>query len=323
MLDNSHCMFQSNARHPLGNLRSDLAIKEPCTVYLLDLQVSFRNIRRSDAHQLASRYQPPSVPTSVMALLFCSSETLASSLTPAVLCTLLLRWWHTTQRQMIIDLTACMLCLALYPMKQPQLPLALAVAYTVWTHLSISYEASGLPSHSTFMRNLVFVKQGRKPDDCIVCWDHEHRLAQLFCGHRCCDRCLQLLGEDSQTTCPLCRRSLFSVDNGLFCDRVEAAAWKGMVVCLALPTALHFLAGLHDVQRAQAPEALLSFVCALLYGFFLLTMAGSIWRYGAKSYMGPHDAEVDARVVMATVTSALFVSHAVVLYQTWFKSIFS
>lgn len=94
-----------------------------------------------------------------MPLLSYSPETLAGALTPAVLFTLSLRWRHTSRGRMIRDLIACVLCLALRPFRQPQLPLALAIVHTVWTYLYFSHEAPNLPSHSTFMRNLVFVNK--------------------------------------------------------------------------------------------------------------------------------------------------------------------
>lgn len=71
------------------------------------------------------------------------------------------------------------------------------------------------------MRNLQIVQPSDEKDggekECKVCWDDEQELAKLACNHYCCRRCLQLMGEKLQNTCPVCRKPLFSGnDFGLF-----------------------------------------------------------------------------------------------------------
>ncbi|KAF2725495.1 hypothetical protein K431DRAFT_196219, partial [Polychaeton citri CBS 116435] len=98
----------------------------------------------------------------------------------------------------------CLACLAWHRSKQPLLPLSLAVGYTVWTSLPESFKSLNLPSHSVFMHRLQLVQPRNELDECKICWDSTHRLAEFSCGHRYCEHCLQLMGEHLQTTCPMC-----------------------------------------------------------------------------------------------------------------------
>lgn len=215
-----------------------------------------------------------------MALLSGSCGTLAGKVTFAVLCTLLLRRRHTTRGQRARDIKVCVLCLVLYPLKRPQLPLALAIAYTVWTYVPGSHNARDLPDHATFMRNLLFVTQSEPPTHCIVCCNRAHRLAALPCRHRCCDRCLRLISEDFHAACPNCRRRLFSTDDGRVHHRVEPLAAKANVILTAITVVLQILNCFHELRRAQLAAAIDSFGCALTLSCPLLAVGFLVRLYG-------------------------------------------
>lgn len=61
-----------------------------------------------------------------------------------------------------------------------------------------------------------------KAAECMVCWD-ELTLLRLPCGHEACMQCLQSMGENYQTSCPMCRRPLFSAIDWLLLADMKSA----------------------------------------------------------------------------------------------------
>jgi RNA polymerase subunit RPABC4/transcription elongation factor Spt4 len=135
------------------------------------------------------------------------------TLTLVVLCGLPLQWSHRTWSEVLKDLLACVLCLCGHFTRMlPRLLFSLAIAYVAWVSTPESFSSLTLPRHSKFMRTLFFPpgEELEEPEESKVCWDDNNRLAHMPCGHRFCESCLQLMGEQFQTACPMCRVPLFS-----------------------------------------------------------------------------------------------------------------
>lgn len=210
-------------------------------------------------------------------------------LTAGVLCTLLfqrpLPVWSSFARDFIASLT----CLFLHRYSYATASLSLAVAYVVWTLLLPgSFASLHLPSYATFMRTTTLIQIQSKEDEdessqqeCKVCWDTAHALAQLPCGHHCCQGCLNLMNEHLQTACPVCRRPLFSAY-----DRSIFVTTKAGVACAAVNCFLHFLMGVHELRGAQYYSAVLSFGFACAIGRYLWFVGVLVREFGENWWRG-------------------------------------
>lgn len=218
----------------------------------------------------------------------------AKTLTLAVLCMLPLRWPHRTWSQVSKDFLAFPLCLCLHLTGMPPiLPLSAAIAYVVWVSLPGSFSSLTLPRHSEFMRTLVF-PPGEEPDECNVCWDNENRLAQLPCWHRCCEGCLRLMGQLSQTACPTCRAPLFSKR-----DRIMFVMSKGSVAVAVVNIAVYSLRLLLNLQAGNFLNAGICFGSMCPMAWYLRAMIGfcrergeSWWRDAAAATKEPASFEL-------------------------------
>ena len=196
------------------------------------------------------------------------------------------------------DSMAGLSCMALHRHNYATASLSIALAYAVWILLPGSFSSLDLPSYTTFMRTTTLIQpkeeeeeeeedESSSQEECKVCWDTAHALAQLPCGHHVCQGCLQLMNEHLQTACPVCRRPLFGAhDAGVF---VTA---KASVACAAVNALLHFLVGLHELRGAQYYGAVLSFgfSCAIarylwFVGVLVREFGGDWWR-GAPATVG-------------------------------------
>lgn len=175
------------------------------------------------------------------------------TLTLVFLCALPLQWSYKTWPAISRDLLASVLCLYGHSvtMIPPRLPFSLAIAYVVWVSTPSSFSSLTLPRHSEFMRNLVF-PPSEEPEECKICWD-DARLAQMPCGHRFCKRCLQLMGEQFQTTCPMCRVPLFSKH-----DRMMFIVSKSAVAISAVNLAIYALRVFRELQAGKHALAVVS-----------------------------------------------------------------
>ena len=227
------------------------------------------------------------------------------ALTAVVLCSLPLQYPHSVRSAYISDLIAVLSCLLLSLRKPATLSLSLAIAYVVWTLVPGSLSSLNLPSYAKFKRNTVFVHPKDESDECKVCYDTAHALAQLPCGHRFCEGCLQLMNEHFHTACPMCRRPLFSSY-----DRTVLAVMKASVACGAVNAALHLLVCVHELRSAQYYSAIFSlgFSCAIgryLWHVGVLVRAfGENWWRGGATTMGT--TPVSVRAVCLALGSGVF-----------------
>jgi hypothetical protein len=186
------------------------------------------------------------------------------TLTLIVLCGLPLQWPHRTWSDVSKDLLACVLCLCgHFTGAPPRLPFSLAIAYVVWVSTPGSFSSLVLPRHSEFMRTLAF-PPGGEPEECKVCWDDENRLAQMPCGHRFCESCLELIGERFQTACPMCRVPLFSRY-----DRMMFVVSKSAVAISAVNLAIYSLRLVRELQAGRFVQATVSFGSMFPMVFYL------------------------------------------------------
>lgn len=148
--------------------------------------------------------------------------------------------WHRTAYNLVVWL----LCLFLLQLQTPRETLAfcLAIGYTAWNLLPGSFTSLDLPSHSNFMRGL---RVQDKQAECMFCWD-ELPLVQLPCKHQACVQCLQPMGENCQTTCPMCRRPLFNA-----MDWLLFAAMKSAFVSWSTAVPLCFMDACHELSHGQ------------------------------------------------------------------------
>jgi hypothetical protein len=209
------------------------------------------------------------------------------ALTAVVLSSLFLQWLRPTWSGYVRDLVAGLSCVVLHLRKPANLSLSFAIAYVVWNLVPGSLGSLNLPSYATFKRNTVFVQPKDESDECKVCYDTAHALAQLPCGHRFCEGCLQLMNEHFHTACPMCRRPLFSSY-----DRTVLAVMKASVACGTVNSVLHLLVCMHEVRSAQCYSAVFSlgFSCAIgryLWHVGVLVRAfGENWWRGGATTMG-------------------------------------
>ena len=175
------------------------------------------------------------------------------NLTLVVLCGLPLQWPYRTWPAILRDLLAGILCIYGHSLAgiPPRLPFSLAVAYVVWVSTPSSFSSLTLLRHSEFMQSLALSPEDQ-PEECKVCWD-EHRLAQMPCGHRFCKRCLQLMGEQFQTSCPMCRAPLFSKH-----DRAMFIVSKSAVAISAVNLAIYALRVFRELQARRYALAVVS-----------------------------------------------------------------
>jgi RNA polymerase subunit RPABC4/transcription elongation factor Spt4 len=211
------------------------------------------------------------------------------TLTLVVLCGLPLQWPYRTWPTIPRDLLAGFLCfyghsIAAIP---PRLPLSLAIAYVVWVSTPGSFSSLTLPRHWEFMHNLA-LSPDEEPEECKICWD-DARLAQMPCGHRFCKRCPQLMGEQFQTACPMCRAPLFSKH-----DRAMFIVSKSAVAISAVNLAIHALRVTRKLQARRYALAVVSLGSMSPMIFHLLftvyqcrTKGENWWRDSAASSTEP------------------------------------
>lgn len=147
-----------------------------------------------------------------------------------VLSLLVIQWPWKRWSYRTTDVIVWSCCYALHHFKQPLLSHHLALAYTVWNLYPGSLTSKKLPGHKQFMRDLKTTKASETSSECTICWSDDCDLAKISCGHPFCKPCLQQMGEGErfQTTCPMCRKPLFSVHS-----RLMLATTKGTYVCMA------------------------------------------------------------------------------------------
>lgn len=155
------------------------------------------------------------------------------------------------------------------------LSLSIALFSTVWTRLPGSYSSFKYPSYSDFTRRLQFVQPRRATEDCWVCWDSEHRLAELICGHRACERCLQLMREKFQTACPVCRQPLFDVY-----DRTAFVLAKGSVASATTTATLIAIRASYELQRSAYYQALFVLAPLLFTAIYLRIVFYYVHHFG-------------------------------------------
>lgn len=200
--------------------------------------------------------------------------------TVPVLSLLFMLWRNDRPRiQRALDLSVCAACFAFNRVHQPLMALGLAVGYTICTAVPGSYASlSLLPSHAVFMRELEIIQSSDDNDEeghCPVCYDHEYPLARLPCDHTCCVRCLKLMAKSYLTTCPQCRRPLFSVN-----DRMVYILSKGALACMGVNVALLLFISLQEIRTSQYGNAVISFGSICLYLPFLWFYCFLIWKHG-------------------------------------------
>lgn len=228
------------------------------------------------------------------------------ALTAAVLCSLSLQYPHPVASAYIPDLLALLSSYLLHLLtKPPTLPLTLALAYAAWTFLPGSFASLNLPSYATFKRTTTFItpkEDASESDECRVCWDTAHALAQLPCGHRVCEGCLDLMNEHCQTACPMCRRPLFASSDAACFVLTKASVAVGVV-----NTTLHVLVCVHEVRSGHNLGAMLSFgfSCMIgrylwLYGILIRNFGENWWR-GSPATVGSSTRSVKA-ACLALVT---------------------
>lgn len=166
--------------------------------------------------------------------------------------------WHRIAQNIVV--WSC--SVGLLHLSQPRevWTFCLALGYTVWNLLPGSFTSLNLPTHSTFMRTL---EVQDKQAECMVCWE-ELCLAALPCRHEACERCLQLMGDDCQTACPMCRKPLFGV-----LDWQVLAAMKTSVVSMAITSTICFPEALHEILRRHYLHGGIWMACHFLVGFML------------------------------------------------------
>ena len=129
------------------------------------------------------------------------------------------------------------------------------------------------------MQNLTLSpdEEPEEPEECKVCWD-DARLASMPCGHHFCKRCLQLMGEQFQTSCPMCRVPLFSRR-----DPMMFIVSKSAVAISAVNLAIYSLRLLREVQARRYALAVVSLgsmspmIFHLLFTIYQCRTKGENW----------------------------------------------
>lgn len=219
------------------------------------------------------------------------------TLTLHVLCGLPLQWPYKRWPAIPRDLLASLLCIYGHSLTgtPPRLPFSLAVAYVVWVSTPGSFRSLTLPRHSEFMCNLT-LPPNEEPEECKVCWD-DVRLARMPCGHRFCKRCLQLMGEQFQTACPMCRVPLFSRhDRAMFIVSKSAVAISALNLAIYAP-----LKVLREVQAGKYALVVISLCSTLPMIFHLLfttyqcrKKGENWWRDSAENTKEPTSRQLKA-----------------------------
>jgi ABC-type nickel/cobalt efflux system permease component RcnA len=222
------------------------------------------------------------------------------ALTAGVLCSLLLQYPRPTLSAYIPDLIAILSCLLLHLREPTTLSLSLAIAYAAWTFLPGSFASLNLPSYTTFKRNTTFIQPKNDSDECKVCWDTAHALAQLPCGHHVCEGCLDLMNEHFQTACPMCRRPLFSSY-----DRAVFVLTKGSAACGAVNTILHLLVCVHEVRSAKYYSAMFSLGFSCMIGRHLWMYWTLIQHFGENWWRGSPATKGESAVSLRAAGLAL------------------
>lgn len=165
-------------------------------------------------------------------------------------------------RRTLYDIVAWSICVVLLRLREPREVWAfcLAIGYTTWNILPGSFSSLDLPSHSTFMRGL---RTQDEQAECPICWDQLH-LVRLPCRHETCMQCLQLMGENCQTTCPLCRLPLFAVMDWLLLAAMMSAVMSWSIV---IPICL--LDALYEFSHGQYRNGAISMACFYIFSFIL------------------------------------------------------
>lgn len=200
------------------------------------------------------------------------------TLTVLVLSTALLFWPTRTWTHRLIDVNAALVCLTLNYMQQPLLALGLAVTYTLCTCIPGSWSSLNLPEFSEFKRNLEILQPEEDDEpaaDCMVCYDNEHPLAKLPCDHKCCTACLDLLAAGYQTTCPACRRPLFSAS-----DELIYALNRGLVSTMAANIVLLFFVSVQDIRDKDYMGLAVRMGSVGVLAPFLWFYGNLMWRHG-------------------------------------------
>lgn len=238
------------------------------------------------------------------------------ALTAAVLCGLPLQYPRPVRSAYIRDFVAALSCLLLHLRKPATLSLSFAIAYVVWTLVPGSFSSLTLPSYATFKRATSFVEPKDESDECKVCWDTAHLLAQLPCGHHVCEGCLELMNEHFQTACPTCRRPLFCVH-----DRAVFVLTKASATCGAVNIVLHFLVGVYELRSAAYYHAIFSIGFSYAIGryhlwlyWILISEYGENWWRGSPAATRGESAISLQRAGLASVTGI------VLLFQTLWTS---
>lgn len=218
------------------------------------------------------------------------------TLTLVVLCGLPLQWPYRSWPAIPRDLLASLLCIYGHSFTgtPPRLRFSLAVAYVVWVSTPGSFSSLILPRHSEFMHNLT-ISPDDELEECKVCWD-DARLAQRPCGHRFCKRCLQLMGEQFQTSCPMCRVPLFSRH-----DRAMFVVSKSAVAISAGILDIYALRVMREVQAGKYALAVVSLGSTLPMIFHLLftiyqcrKKGENWWRDSAENTKEPTSRQLKA-----------------------------
>jgi RNA polymerase subunit RPABC4/transcription elongation factor Spt4 len=218
------------------------------------------------------------------------------TLTLVVLCGIPLQWPYRLWPAIPRDLLASLLCIHGHSLTgiSPRLPSSLAIAYVVWVSIPGSFSSLTLPRHSEFMHSLA-LSPDQEPQECKVCWD-DARLARMPCGHRFCKRCLQLMGEQFQTCCPMCRVPLFSRH-----DRAMFIVSKSAVAISAVNLAIYTLRVTREVQARKHALAVVSLgstrpmIFHLLFTIYQCRKKGNNWwRDSATSTTEPTSGQLKA-----------------------------
>lgn len=179
----------------------------------------------------------------------------------------LLRWPRQDWSQRFVHLAIWVVCLVLHQLGLPLLSFTFAVGFIVWTWLPGSLKSLNLPDHSQFMRSLGTLPPGDdgEHEECMICWDTKHPLAELSCKHKLCKGCLQLMGQHYQTACPLCHEALFSIH-----DRKIFAITKTSVALAVVNWTLYILSATKNIQLGE-------FGMASVAAFVLFSNAVHFW----------------------------------------------
>lgn len=218
------------------------------------------------------------------------------TLTLVALCGLPLQWPYKTWPAISRDLLASIHCLYSHSITTlpPRLPFSLAIANVVWVSTASSFSSLTLPRHSEFMQSLVF-PPSEEPEECKICWD-DALLAQMPCGHRFCKSCLQLMGEQFQTSCPMCRAPLSSKH-----DRMMFIVSKSAVAISAVNFAIYALRVFREVQARKYTLAVVSLgsTCPMMFHLLFTVYqcrkkGGNWWRDSATSTTEPTGRQLKA-----------------------------